>query len=93
MNRLEGTTRLRIVDVASLPGRPDRLLVVEHIAGGRPSVGMVLRSPEVSGSWRITTFGLFQPDPENAQPGRLPIGVIDLQEGAKLMPGFHLVQN
>jgi hypothetical protein len=93
MNRLEGTTKLRIVDVTSLPGRPDKLLVVEHVAGERPSVGMVLRSPEVSGSWQITTFGLFQPDPENPHPDRLSIGVIDLLEGAKLIPGVYLVQS
>jgi len=93
MSRLEGATELRVVDMASVPGRPDRLLVVEHIAGDRPSVGMVMRSPEVSGLWRITTFGLFQPDPGNAHPDRLPISVIALQEGAELMAGVHLVQN
>ncbi len=93
MSRLEGTTRLRIVEMASLPGRPDRLLIVERIAGGGPSIGMVLRCPEISGSWRITTFGLFQPDPENAYPDRLPIGIVELQEGAELMPGFHLVED
>jgi hypothetical protein len=93
MNRTEDTTELKIVDMSSLPGRPERMLVVEHIAGKKPFVGMVLRSPEVFGSWKITTFGLFQPDPANPHPDRLPIGVVDLLEGTKLIPGVHLVES
>jgi hypothetical protein len=92
LNHLEGKSVLMVIDLVTVPTRRDRLLVVERIAGKEPFEGMVLRSPDTRGSWRITTIGMFQPDLANPQPNRLPIGVMDLVEGSELRVGVHLVE-
>lgn len=91
MNARGSTTELLVVDVAAVPGRPDRLAVVEVLAG-RPEPGMVFHAEHAEGSWRVTEEALFQPE-RGAPTRRRPLGFQSLNPGRELSPGLHLIEN
>jgi hypothetical protein len=92
MNRQGNGTELLVVDVASVPKRSDRLVIVE-VTSGQPKGGMVFTSPGVVGRWRVTEFALYQPDlSKGFDPARIPLGLEALGPSDELQPGARLIE-
>jgi hypothetical protein len=81
-----------VVDIAAVPKRRDRLVVVE-VTSGQPRGGMILTSPGVTGRWRVTEFALYHPDlSKGFDPGRIPLGLETLGSSDELQPGARLIE-
>jgi hypothetical protein len=69
--------RFRVVDVFDIPGRRDRIAVLEVLEGDVDSVASPLVSAETSGQWRLTAkvhAGPFN-NASDVQRNRVPIGI------------------
>lgn len=84
MSRLE----LKVVDVTEIPGREEKLAIIEILSGEFPGATSIFVSPDIPGKWQMTEVGTHPPEWE-----KLPIGFKDLVEGNALRPGIRLVQD
>src|SRR5438094_486034 len=94
MNEHHPRTELRVLDVLEVPGRGDRLGVVEVLVG-QPQGGMVFFGEDVPGRWKVTELAHFSPTPATGGrrlEARLPVGFVSLESGRELRPGVHLIE-
>ena len=71
------TTKLKVIDVAKIPGRADVMAVVEFVEGYLvEGCNHYIRSGTTN-VWRITTIGTHPPEnTEEKAPKRLPLGLL-----------------
>lgn len=88
MNKSESTAKMRVLSVFP---QGKLILVVVEVTAGAPCVGMILRSPEISGQWRILSFG-FGVSPDAWDRGQRTLTLQRLKSGPRLQEGMYLVQ-
>jgi len=80
---METANTFEVVELMSVPGRMDRLVVLKVLSGSPFKVKGNLNSPQAPGNWRVTS-ALTSQSPD---PSRVAVG---LEGPAGLAPGMLL---